>query len=475
MITITRLLARQVKTIGRHLFGAKKYALPSVQVTTGAEGLRLAACDGERGFEYRESAPQPDCRLRAPLELFRELAANKPLPVTLAPAKRGAGVLATWQDGQTSMAQQFDLDRSREAMELLAPETFAENPPAMLRMLHEAMQTVAKDPFRYATDTVQLRGNESSVVATNGHQLLVQKGLLLGWEDDLVCHATKAFASPELPQDQPVFVGKSEKYVAVRTGPWTIYLGIERDRRYPAVDHTLWATSRAMMTWELSPGDAQFLSEHLPELPGKEDDAQPITLDLGQFIAIRARDSSGDPPTELRLRSSNFSGRPLRVSIDRRFLERAIRLGFVQVYFCGPDQSIQCASDTATFLWMPLHSDNCIPANKKAIVIESLPLAQTNASSATIPISPSLSLKPPMETTTPAATNPAPAPAAKRKRTSKSPNPAAGPIEQATGLRDELRALLSQANQLVKSLKRQRQQQRLMQTTLASLKELQAA
>jgi hypothetical protein len=37
----------------------------------------------------------------------------------LAPAKRGAGVLATWQDGQTSMAQQFDLDRSREAMELL--------------------------------------------------------------------------------------------------------------------------------------------------------------------------------------------------------------------------------------------------------------------------------------------------------------------------------------------------------------------
>ena len=80
-----------------------------------------------------------------------------------------------------------------------------------------------------------------------------------------------------------------------------------------------------------------------------------------------------------------------------------------------------------------------------------------------------------METTTPGATNPVPTPAAKRKRTSKSPNPAAGPIEQATALRDELRALLSQTNQLVKSLKRQKQQQRLMQTTLASLKELQAA
>ena len=78
MITITRLLARQVKTIARHLFGAKKYALPAVQVTAGTEGLRLAACDGERGFEYRESVPHSEGQLRAPLELFRELAATIP-------------------------------------------------------------------------------------------------------------------------------------------------------------------------------------------------------------------------------------------------------------------------------------------------------------------------------------------------------------------------------------------------------------
>ena len=87
MITITRLLARQVKTIGRDLFGAKKHSLPTVQITSGSEGLRLAGCDGERGFEYRHSAPQPECQIRVPFELFRELAASKPLPITLAPAK----------------------------------------------------------------------------------------------------------------------------------------------------------------------------------------------------------------------------------------------------------------------------------------------------------------------------------------------------------------------------------------------------
>ena len=316
MITITRLLARQVKTIGRDLFGAKKHSLPTVQITSGSEGLRLAGCDGERGFEYRHSAPQPECQIRVPFELFRELAASKPLPITLAPAKRGSGVLATWQDGQTSMAQQFDLERSREMMELLPPETFAENPPALLRTLHDAMQTVAKDAFRYATDTVQLRGKEGSVVATNGHQLLVQKGILLNWEEDLVCHAPTVLASPELPQDQPVFVGKSEKYVAVRTGLWTFQLAIEKDRRYPDVDHTIWSTSQASTTLELSPEDAKVLSEHLPELRGREDDTKPITLDLAQNIAIRAGDSTGEPldAAPLRqLRSGQQEGRCHRV------------------------------------------------------------------------------------------------------------------------------------------------------------------
>lgn len=156
-------------------------------------------------------------------------------------------------------------------------------------------------------------------------------------------------------------------------------------------------------------------------------------------------------------------------------MERAIGLGFEQVHFSGPDQSILCASDTTNYLWMPLHSDNCIPASKKAVVIESPLVVETGNSPATIPISPSLSPNPPMEMTTPAATSPAHALVAKRKRTSKTPSPAAGPIDQATALRDQLRALLTQTNQLVKSLKRQRQQQRLMQTTLASLKELQAA
>ena len=139
------------------------------------------------------------------------------------------------------------------------------------------------------------RSRDHAIPQDQLNQLLVQKGILLNWEEELVCHAPTVLASPELPQDQPVFVGKSEKYVAVRTGLWTFQLAIEKDRRYPDVDHTIWSTSQASTTLELSPEDAKVLSEHLPELRGREDDTQPITLDLAQNIAIRAGDSTGEP------------------------------------------------------------------------------------------------------------------------------------------------------------------------------------
>ena len=51
----------------------------------------------------------------------------------------------------------------------------------------------------------------------------------------------------------------------------------------------------------------------------------------------------------------------------------------------------------------------------------------------------------------------------------------AGPIEQALALRDSLRDSVNKTNELIRSLKRHRQQSRLVATTLASLKQLQQA
>ncbi len=62
-----------------------------------------------------------------------------------------------------------------------------------------------------------------------------------------------------------------------------------------------------------------------------------------------------------------------------------------------------------------------------------------------------------------------PAPKAKRATAPKKTSP----IEQAVALRDTLRAAVTQANELIRSLKRQKREARLVQSTLASLKQLQ--
>ena len=62
-------------------------------------------------------------------------------------------------------------------------------------------------------------------------------------------------------------------------------------------------------------------------------------------------------------------------------------------------------------------------------------------------------------------------PVTKARRSSASKRPT--PIEQAIAFRDALRAAVVQANELIRSLKQQRREARLVQTTLASLKQLQ--
>ena len=77
----------------------------------------------------------------------------------------------------------------------------------------------------------------------------------------------------------------------------------------------------------------------------------------------------------------------------------------------------------------------------------------------------------PEPTTQPTPTGEKPAAKAKRSTTQAKTTP----IEQAIAFRDSLRTAVVQANELIRSLKRQRREARLVQTTLASLKQLQQA
>jgi len=167
------------------------------------------------------------------------------------------------------------------------PRKMSSVDPAILKALDDAAQTAARDGVRFAVQELQLRGGTGDIIATDGKQLLVQGGFTLPWKEDVLVPATGVFACRELPHDVPVVLGKTDKHVCIRVGPWTFFLGIDADARYPETRCIIPAATANGTTCRLAAEDAAFLVKALPRLPGRDEDNAPLTLDFNGHVAVR--------------------------------------------------------------------------------------------------------------------------------------------------------------------------------------------
>ena len=145
---------------------------------------------------------------------------------------------------------------------------FAENPARLLTALHETMQTTDQASARYALSCVQVRGASGTIVGTDGRQVLQHRGFTFPWKDELLFPASKVFACKELPQNEPVAIGKTGDWVVVRVGSWTMYRQIDKEGRFPKVDQHIPSARDASAGFRMAPTDAEFLANTLPSLPG---------------------------------------------------------------------------------------------------------------------------------------------------------------------------------------------------------------
>ena len=90
-----------------------------------------------------------------------------------------------------------------------------------------------------------------------------------------------------------------------------------------------------------------------------DEDNAPVTLDLHPPVALRGRDEKHGI-TEMVLTRSTVSGPPLRLCTDRRFLVRAVKLGFDRVDVLGADKPLACRDGLRIYLWMPLDATAAI-------------------------------------------------------------------------------------------------------------------
>ncbi len=460
-------LPAALRLVLRKLFGRwGQRRVPYFELGVDATGLRIRASDAEIAVEYFQPGTHPPFRTAIPLVLLAELSGSRDQPLELSHPRAGV-LLAKWQERGIPRSQEYELPAELEPVVVpQLPETWSENPSSFVAALREAFATTDDASTRYALQCVQLRGASGEIGATDGRQGLLQAGFRFPFQEDVLVKGTKVFECSALETGSPVQVGLAEDRFVLRTGPWTFWLPTEKESRFPRLNDSIPAVSEATTSLELGASDLRFLRANLARLPGTADDRK-VTLDLNGSVALRVAPAGAAVPTELVLTRSNKSGDDLRLCFDRRFLARVAAMELSQLHLYGAAGVIRASDERRSYVWMPYAAEGVVPPHEQALRVES-PAASTSRSST--PVRSEIPLK---------RKSSPPEKVADVKPTSRTqPSPAERPlattsIDVAIALQEQVRHTLRSLKYLIRQLKAERAQQRLLKSTLASLKQLQ--
>jgi hypothetical protein len=466
VITITRKLARRVRAVFRRALSvSSRDAGPAALFSAGPDGISVRARSRNAAAELRRPGSHSPEELRAPWQLLVDCEGTRDEPVAIEP-ESGGGIVARWNEDGIPQVRQYGVPEPDEENHFPAvPEKMRANGSELLEALREAARTADPLATRYALGCLQLQGRAGRIAATDGSQLLVQSGLTFPWKDNLLVPASDVFASRELPREEPVEIGRAGDWVAIRSGPWTFWLAIEKEARFPQVESQIADPRHAVARVRLAPADAGFLVKALPRLPGNDDLHSSVTLELNGRLAVRAKAEDQPQPTELVLSDSECTGEAICTSINRKYLARAIALGFRELCLYGPEDPLLCDDGQRSYVWVGLGSQSVIPPSADAVRIEA-PTGEPT-SKQTRPSERRTRTKMPRTRTSPNGQS-------ETKSTETSdPEGTASLLEQAEALKAVLQDALGKTRELIQTVKREEKRSRIVQNTLASLRQLQ--
>ena len=277
-------------------------------------------------------------------------------------------------------------------------------------------------------------------------------------------------------------MGKTDTHVVLRAGPWTIWLEIQKEVRFPEVERVIPQTGEVLTRLRVDPEDARFLESSLARLPGGEELNSPVTVDLNGRIAVRA--NAPDQPrqvTELVLSRSSYTGLPVCIATNRAFLDRALRLGFTEIGFTGVESPFVCRDQRTVYAVQPLSGGSAPDPSVNVTCIES---AAATAAEDRVPTRPETARRPMSEPVARDGHEPA-RPAETTPRTAARPvatsdtagteppgTSLAALIQEAEALHATLTDAKARTARLIAGLRRHRKQSRLVNETLRSLRQL---
>lgn len=480
MISLPLSVLLTFRAVARRSGLLKKRATNTVwTLVATADSCRLRIAAGDVALEYRHDATYAAETLTLPTAAL-DLFAGRGEDLVVFQSAGERGITVAWADRGIPRQAAFEAPKPPPHEFPEVPSHFRPNEPGLWQALRDALPVTDRESSRFALGCLHLRGKLGRIDATDGRHVLTQAGFHFGWPDDVLLPANNVLGCRELDLGAPVGIGHQGDWIGFSVENWLVMVAVQKEGRFPKIDDILPDPATSPSRLELSPADAAFLSEALPRLPNENPAHDPITVDLNGRVLIRARESATARPAEIELLGSKFVGEPVVWNTNRRYLDHAIRLGFKTLHARDAKSPVLGADERRRFLWCLLNAEDAIPRHDDPVRIspESSARRPVNRIKSTTPNFhpvplPEAPMSVPMAKQQVAASTTAATPhdAKPVKRTR--PRLTVSTIEQAVVLRDALRGVARQAGELVRSLKQQKRQARIVASTLASLKELQ--
>lgn len=375
MITLPRSLVRQFHSLLKRVglaTGPPSRRPIHILITCSASGFVLQAASAECALEYRH--PSAESNLLEQFAISVEAMAacegktDDPVMFERHPDSR---IALRWDDsGVPQMILVEDLQERIVDAFPAAPETMGSQDRTLLQALEWAMETTEENSSRYALDMVLLRGRDGTIQATDSRQALVQTGFAFPWTEDILLPASRLLSFREFRAGDGVSIGATGNHVALRIGPWTCTWTLRSDRRFPDVERVCPSPESATTRITLEAMDLAFLERALPRLPARQKSHSAVTMDVGESVTVRAEGDDGTCVTELLLSNSRVEGSPIRISIDRQYLQRAAALGFSELEIVDGVSPITCRDGRRIYFWMA-HAAAVVPPTDQAVRIDS--------------------------------------------------------------------------------------------------------
>ena len=474
MITFTRRQARGLRGVFRRSVLGLTQRGPAPLLFLRADGglLRAHYRYGALAVEYAAACDsRSEGMVTLPLDALAEFEGRDETAVALE-ATAPERTAVRWADRGIPQAREYTVPALDTPGPLPGlPTVWSDSPLGLLDALAEATASACDDSTRYSLGCVLLKGNTGEIAATDGHQFLIQGGFDLPWSGDIMVRRSPIFASKGLPRDRPLEIGKTAIHVVLRTGPWTLFLEVQTEGRFPDVARAIPGAGTAATRLRIDPDDGRFLGPALDRLPGREEENSPTTLDLNGCVAVRARGEGQAQATELVLSRSLYDGPPVRLNTNRAFLARALRLGFTDIEIGAAEAPLVCRNGIRTYAWQPLSKDSAIEPSDDVTRIEStlndhpVPAQEHRPTNARTTLNEPRILNGQVTRNgeTHDHTTPVETPAV---------NGLAALIQEAEALHEALAGARARTGRLVVALRRHRKRERLVSSTLATLREL---